>query len=46
MDAAAIALIVVLITAMALGFEITWSLGLACVVAVLIDPKLSFVVVS
>ena len=46
MDAAAIALIVVLITAMALGFEITWSLGLACVVAVLIGPKLSFVVVS
>lgn len=46
MDIAAIALIVVLLVAMACGLEITWSLGLACVVAVLLDPKLTFVVVA
>lgn len=44
METAAIALIVVLIVAMALGLEISWSLGLACAVAVLLDPKLTFVV--
>jgi len=46
MDKAAIALIVILIIAMACGLEITWSLGLACIVAIVIDPKLTFVVVS
>lgn len=46
MDTAAIALIVVLIIAMACGLEITWALGMACIVAVLIDPKLTFVVVA
>lgn len=46
MDVAAIALIVVLLVAMACGLEITWSLGLACVVAVLLDPKLTFVIVA
>ena len=46
MDKAAIALIVVLIIAMACGLEITWALGMACVVAVLIDPKLTFVVIA
>lgn len=46
MQTAAVALIVVLIVAMALGFEITWALGLACITAVLLDPKLTFVVIS
>ncbi len=46
MDIAAIALIAVLLVAMACGLEITWSLGLACVVAVLLDPKLTFVIVA
>lgn len=46
MNYAAVALIVVLIVAMACGLEITWALGLSCVVAVLIDPKLSFVVIA
>lgn len=46
MNSAAIALIVVLIVAMACGLEITWSLGLACIVAVVIDPKLTFVVIA
>ena len=46
METAAIALIVVLLVAMACGLEITWALGLSCVVAVLLDPKLSFVVIA
>lgn len=46
MNSAAIALIIVLIIAMACGLEITWSLGLACIVAIVIDPKLTFVVIS
>lgn len=46
MDTAAIALIAVLIVTMACGLEITWSLGLACIVAVVLDPKLTFVVIS
>ena len=46
MDTAAIALIVALIVTMACGLEITWSLGLACIVAVLLDPNLTFVVLS
>lgn len=46
MNTAAIALIIVLIVTMACGLEITWSLGLACIVAVVIDPKLTFVVIS
>lgn len=46
MEAAAIALVVVLIVAMACGMEISWSLGLACTVAVLLDPKLTFVVLA
>lgn len=46
MDTAAIALIAVLIITMACGLEITWSLGLACIVAVVLDPKLTFVVIS
>lgn len=46
MDTAAIALIVALIVTMACGLEITWSLGLACIVAVLLDPNLTFVVIS
>lgn len=46
METAAVALIVVLIVAMALGLEISWSLGLACAVAVLLDPKLTFVVLA
>ena len=46
MDVAAIALIVILLVAIACGLEITWSLGLACVVAVLLDPKLTFVIVA
>lgn len=46
MSAAPIALIVVLLVCMVGGLEITWSLGLACVVTVLLDPKLSFVVIA
>ena len=46
MNTAAIALIVVLIISMACGLEITWALGFACVVAVLLDPKLTFVVIA
>lgn len=46
MEAAAVALVVVLIVAMACGMEISWSLGLACTVAVLLDPKLTFVVLA
>lgn len=46
MNVAAIALIVVLIITMACGLEITWSLALACITAVVIDPKLTFVVIS
>lgn len=46
MEVAAIALVVVLIVAMACGMEISWSLGLACTVAVLLDPKLTFVVLA
>ncbi|MCD8370265.1 MAG: TRAP transporter large permease [Clostridiales bacterium] len=46
MQTAAIALIVVLIIAMACGLEITWALGLSCIVAVVLDPKLTFVVIS
>ena len=46
METASVALIVVLIVAMALGLEISWSLGLACAVAVLLDPKLTFVVLA
>lgn len=46
MNGAAIALILVLVVAMACGLEITWSLAIACITAVLMDPKLSFVVVS
>ena len=46
MNTAAIALIVVFIIAMACGLEITWALGFACVVAVLLDPKLTFVVIA
>lgn len=46
METAAVALIVVLIVAMALGLEISWSLGLACAVAVLLDPKLTFIVLA
>lgn len=46
METAAIALVIVLIVAMALGLEISWSLGLACAVAVLLDPKLTFVVLA
>lgn len=46
METAAVALIVVLIVSMALGLEISWSLGLACIVAVLLDPKLTFGVLA
>lgn len=46
METAAIVLIVVLIITMACGLEITWALGFACVAAVLIDPKLTFVVIA
>lgn len=46
MNTAAIVLIVVLLVAMACGLEITWSLGLACVAAVIIDPKLTFVIIA
>lgn len=46
MQTAAIALIVVLLVGMACGLEITWALGLSCIVAVLLDPKLTFVVLS
>ena len=46
MDFAATAMIIVLLLAMAAGLEITWALGLSCVVAVLLDPKLTFVVVA
>lgn len=46
MEFAATAMIIVLLVAMACGLEITWSLGLSCVVAVLLDPKLTFVVVA
>lgn len=46
MDIAATAMIIVLLLAMAAGLEITWALGLSCVVAVLLDPKLTFVVVA
>jgi len=46
MDIAATAMIIVLLVAMAAGLEITWALGLSCVVAVLLDPKLTFVVVA
>lgn len=46
MQTAAIALIVVLLVVMACGLEITWALGLSCIVAVLLDPKLTFVVIA
>lgn len=46
METAAIALIVILIVAMACGLEITWALSLACISAVVLDPKLTLVVVS
>ena len=46
MQTAAVALIVVLLVAMACGLEITWALGLSCIVAVLLDPKLTFVVIA
>lgn len=46
MNTAAIALIVVLLISMACGLEISWALGLACVTAIMIDPKLSLVVVA
>lgn len=46
MSPAPIALILVLLVCMMCGLEITWSLGLACVVTVLLDPKLTFVVIS
>lgn len=46
MNTAAVALIVILIIAMACGLEITWALGLSCVAAVLLDPKLTFVVIA
>ena len=46
MQTAAIALIVVLLVGMACGLEITWALGLSCIVAVLLDPKLTFVVIA
>lgn len=39
-------MIVVLLIAMVLGLEITWALGLACVTAVLLDPKLTFVLIA
>ena len=40
------AMIIVLLVAMVLGLEITWALGLACVTAVLLDPKLTFVLIA
>lgn len=46
MNTAAVVLIVILIIAMACGLEITWALGLSCVAAVLLDPKLTFVVIA
>ena len=46
MQTAAIALIVVLLVGMACGLEITWALGLSCIAAVLLDPKLTFVVIA
>lgn len=46
MDSAAIALIVILVAAMAAGLEITWALGLACVVAVVLDPQLTLAVIA
>ena len=46
MQTAAIALIVVPLVGMACGLEITWALGLSCIVAVLLDPKLTFVVIA
>lgn len=46
MDLAASVMIIVLLVTMAAGLEITWALGLSCVAAVLLDPKLTFVVVA
>ena len=46
MSTAAVVLIVVMLVAMAAGLEITWAMGLACVAAILIDPKLTLVVIS
>lgn len=46
MSIAAVVMIIVLIVAMACGLEITWALGLSCVAAVVLDPQLTFVVIS
>lgn len=46
MSAAAIALIAVLLVTMFLGVPITWALGAACIVSCILDPTLSFTVLS
>lgn len=46
MSAAAIALIVVLLVTMFMGVPITWALGAACIVSCILDPTLSFTVLS
>lgn len=46
MSAAAVALIAVLLVTMFLGVPITWALGAACIVSCVLDPTLSFTVLS
>lgn len=46
MTTSAIALIVVLIILMILGMPITWALGAACLSAIVLDPTLSFSLLS
>ncbi len=46
MSAAAIALIIVLLVTMFMGVPITWALGAACIVSCILDPTLSFTVLS
>ena len=45
MNSAAVALIVVLIIALLLGFPIIWSLALASVVSIALNPELQFVII-
>ncbi|WP_455648277.1 TRAP transporter large permease [Lonepinella koalarum] len=46
MEIAAIALILVLLITLVLGLPITWSLGLSCVVSILLDDQLQFSIMA
>lgn len=46
MSASAIALIAVLLILMLLGMPITWALGGACISAIILDPTLSFAMIT